>query len=135
MEVIFIEIPQPTQFYDLGNICLQYSRMFMLTPRAMTFARNHPVRGIHEAIPLQPIDVEEPFEKLGLDIISEINPHSYKKHTYILSTTNYFTHWMEFVPLNKVNDEVVIIFLEQHIMTRFGVPTILVLIMLHIFHC
>jgi hypothetical protein len=32
---------------------------------------------------------------------------------------------MELVPLTKVNDEVVINFLEQHIMTRFGVPTTL----------
>jgi hypothetical protein len=45
---------------------------------------------------------------------------------YILIATDYFTHWMEVVPLTKVNDEVVINFLEQHIMTRFGVPTTLV---------
>jgi hypothetical protein len=33
---------------------------------------------------------------------------------------------MEAIPLTKVNDEVVINFLEQHIMTRFGVPNTLV---------
>jgi hypothetical protein len=45
---------------------------------------------------------------------------------YILTTTDYFTHWMEVVPLNKLNEEVVINFLEQHIMTSFGVPATLV---------
>jgi hypothetical protein len=34
--------------------------------------------------------------------------------------------WMEVIPLTKVNEEVVINFLEQHIITRFGVPTTLV---------
>jgi hypothetical protein len=33
---------------------------------------------------------------------------------------------MESIPLTKVNEEVVINFLEQHIITRFGVPTTLV---------
>jgi hypothetical protein len=30
------------------------------------------------AVPLQPVIVEEPFEQWGLDIIGEINPHSFK---------------------------------------------------------
>jgi hypothetical protein len=77
-------------------------------------------------IPLQPIVVEEPFEQWGLDIIGEINPHSSKKHRYILTTTDYFTHWIEAIPLIKVNEEVVINFLEQYIITRFGVPNSLV---------
>jgi len=33
---------------------------------------------------LQPVVVEEPFEKLGLDIIGHINPHSSKQKGYIL---------------------------------------------------
>jgi hypothetical protein len=45
---------------------------------------------------------------------------------YILTVTDYFTRWTKAVPLTKVNDEVVINFLEQHIITRFGVPNSLV---------
>jgi hypothetical protein len=77
-------------------------------------------------VPLQPVVVEEPFEQWGLEIIGEINPHSSKKHRYILTTTDYFTCWTEAIPLTKVNDEVVINFLEQHIITRFGMPNSLV---------
>jgi hypothetical protein len=81
----------------------------------------------HKAtFPLQPVAVEEPFEQWGLDIIGEINPHSSKQHRYILTATDYFTCWIEAIPLVKVNEEVVINFLEQHIITRFGIPNSLV---------
>jgi hypothetical protein len=45
---------------------------------------------------------------------------------YILTATNYLMPWMEFVMLTKVNEEVVINFLEHHNIIRFGVPTTLV---------
>eukprot|EP00253_Pinus_taeda_P027097 PITA_27097 len=32
------------------------------------------------AFPLQPVNIEQPFEQWGLDIIGEINPHSSKQH-------------------------------------------------------
>lgn len=40
--------------------------------------------------PLQPIAMEEPFQKWSLDIIGEIFPHSSKDHHYILIATYYF---------------------------------------------
>eukprot|EP00253_Pinus_taeda_P032840 PITA_32840 len=43
------------------------------------------------AFPLQPVNVEQPFEQWGLDIIGEITPHSSKQHKYILTATGYFT--------------------------------------------
>ena len=45
---------------------------------------------------------------------------------YILTNTDYFTIWVEAIPLQKVNKDVVIEFLQDHIMTRFGVPISLV---------
>jgi hypothetical protein len=45
---------------------------------------------------------------------------------YILTTGDYFTHWMEVVLLTKVNHEVVVNLMEQCIITRFGVPNIVV---------
>jgi hypothetical protein len=55
-------------------------------------------------IPLQHVAIEEPFEQWGLDIIGEINPHSSKKHKYIMDSSDYFTHWIEVIPLVKVNE-------------------------------
>ena len=40
--------------------------------------------------------------------------------------TNYFTRWVEEIPLRKVNEDAVMDFLQNHIMTRFGVPISLV---------
>ena len=34
-----------------------------------------------------------------------------------MTTIDYFTRWIEAIPLVKVNEEVVISFLEQHIIT------------------
>jgi hypothetical protein len=50
---------------------------------------------------LQPIIVEEPFTQWGLDVIGPINPKSKKGHSYILTTSDYFTKWKEAVALKK----------------------------------
>ena len=70
--------------------------------------------------------ITEPFEKWGIDIIGEIKPNSSLQHKYILTATDYFTRWVEAIPLRKVNKEVVMDFLQDHIITRFGVPMSLV---------
>ena len=41
--------------------------------------------------PLQPVNIQQPFEQWGLDIIGEITPNSYKHHKYIITATDYFT--------------------------------------------
>jgi hypothetical protein len=61
-----------------------------------------------------------------LDIIGEITPSSSKIHKYILTATDYFMRWVEAIPLTHVNGKVVIQFIEQQLITRFGVPSILV---------
>jgi hypothetical protein len=67
-----------------------------------------------------------PFEQWGIYVIGEINTNSSKQHKYILETTYYFTIWSKVIPLTHVNEKVVIQFLEQHLITRFGVPSVLV---------
>ena len=76
--------------------------------------------------PLKPVIIIEPFEQWGLDIIGEIKPNSSLQHKYILIATDYFTRWVEAIPLCKINESVVMDFLQDHIMTRFGVPISLV---------
>ena len=61
-----------------------------------------------------------------MDIIGEIKLNSSLQHKYILTKTNYFTQWVEAIPLRKVNEDAVMTFLQDHIMTRFGVPISLV---------
>eukprot|EP00253_Pinus_taeda_P001458 PITA_01458 len=78
------------------------------------------------AFPLQPVNIEQPFEQWGLDIIGEITPNSSKQHKYILTATDYFTKWVEAIPLKTTNYEAIIEFIDQFIITRFGVPNALV---------
>ena len=59
-------------------------------------------------------------------MIGEILPHSSKQHWYILTATDYFTRWVEEIPLRQINDQEVIEFFTHSIITRFGVPTSLV---------
>ena len=47
---------------------------------------------------LKPIFVEAHFQQRGLDFIGEINPSSYGQHKWILTTTDYFTKWIEAIP-------------------------------------
>jgi hypothetical protein len=47
-------------------------------------------------------------------------------HKYILTTTDYFTNWEEAIPLTQVNEKVLIQFIEQQLIIRFGVPFFLV---------
>ena len=60
------------------------------------------------AFPLQPVTVQNPFEQWGLDVVGEINPNSSKLHKYILYATDYFSKWIEAIPLKVINDTEVI---------------------------
>eukprot|EP00253_Pinus_taeda_P005016 PITA_05016 len=77
------------------------------------------------SLPLQPVNINQPFIQWGLDIIGEIAPHSSKQHRYILIATDYFTKWVETVPLKTANAENIIEFIDQFIITRFGLPSAL----------
>jgi hypothetical protein len=57
-----------------------------------------------------------------LDFIGEIHPPSSGKHKWILTTTEYFTKWIEVVPTRQATDVVIIKFLESNILSRFGCP-------------
>eukprot|EP00253_Pinus_taeda_P021208 PITA_21208 len=77
------------------------------------------------SLPLQPVNIDQPLSQWGLDIIGEIIPHSSKQHRYILTVTDYFTKWVEAVPLKTANAKNIIEFIDQFIITRFGLPSAL----------
>jgi hypothetical protein len=74
------------------------------------------------ALPLVPVKTEAPFQQWGLDFIGEIHPHSSAQHKWILTATDYFTKWVEAIPTRNATDAVVISFLEENILSRFGCP-------------
>lgn len=56
-------------------------------------------------------------------MIGELKDNSSNGHKWILIAIDYFTIWVEVIPTMKATYEVVMNFLEDRIITRFGVPT------------
>ncbi|KAK2370658.1 hypothetical protein QL285_083688 [Trifolium repens] len=63
-----------------------------------------------------------PFRGWALDLIGEIKSASSKNQRYILVGIDYFTKWIEAIPLPNVDQEAVIGFIQNHIIYRFGIP-------------
>ena len=84
--------------------------------------------GKHKLLPLPliPISVEAPFQQWGLDFIGEIHPPSSGQHKWIITATDYFTKWIEAIPTRNTIDIVIIKFLLENIISRFGCPQRLV---------
>ena len=62
-----------------------------------------------------------PFHIWGLDLIGPINSPS-NGHIWILATTEYFTKWVEAIPLRKATRAAVANFIWEHIITQFRIP-------------
>eukprot|EP00253_Pinus_taeda_P028938 PITA_28938 len=72
--------------------------------------------------PLKPVEVNAPFQQSGLNFIGEIHPTSLGKHRWILTATDYFTKWIEAIPIRQATDTVIIQFLKSNILSHFGCP-------------
>ena len=76
-----------------------------------------------KSFPLKPIVVQAPFEQWGIDFINKFKDNSSNGYSWILTTIDYFTKWVEVIPTKKATDVVVMDFLEDRIIARFGVPS------------
>ena len=77
------------------------------------------------ALPLHPIQVDQPFSQWGLDFIGPINPPSNAGHKWKLPTIDYFTRWIEALSLKDATKNLVVEFLDG-IVTRFGAPSTII---------
>jgi hypothetical protein len=60
------------------------------------------------------------IQRMGIDLIGQINPPSSKGHKFVLLATDYFTKWVEAIPLKKVTLENMVDFVKEQIIYRFG---------------
>jgi hypothetical protein len=67
--------------------------------------------------------VEAPFQQWGLDFIVNFNDNSSNGYSWVIIATYYFTKWVEAIPTKSTTEKVVMDFLEDRIITRFGVPS------------
>ncbi|XP_026419664.1 uncharacterized protein K02A2.6-like [Papaver somniferum] len=72
--------------------------------------------------PLHSVSSPWPFYRWGLDIIGNINPASSKQHEYIITASEYFTKWVEAIPLRGTTGATIAAFIKEYIICRFGVP-------------
>ena len=63
-----------------------------------------------------------PFRRWVMDLIGKIYSASSKGHNFILVATDYFTKWVEAIPLKNAEQKDVIRFIKEHIIHRFGIP-------------
>jgi hypothetical protein len=71
---------------------------------------------------MNPIIKPWPFRGWGMEMIGKINPPSSKAHQFILAITDYFTKWVEAVPMKSITSRDVINFIRKHVIHRFGIP-------------
>ena len=62
-----------------------------------------------------------PFHTWGLNLMGPVNPPS-REYIWILVAIDYFTKWVETVPLRKAIRGAVANFIKENIIVRFGVP-------------
>jgi hypothetical protein len=64
---------------------------------------------------MNPIIKPWSFRGWGMDMIDKINPSSSKGHQYILTIMDYFTKWVEAIPMKSVTSKDVINFIKEHV--------------------
>ena len=62
------------------------------------------------------------FRGWEIDLIGRIYPPSSKNNKFILVATDYFTKWVEAIPLKNVTSKDMVEFVKEHIIYRFGIP-------------
>jgi hypothetical protein len=75
--------------------------------------------------PLHPVVFIGPFAKWGIDFMT-CNPHSTRRHGYIIVYVDHFTKWAEAMPTFDNTGKTGTLFILNHIITRFCVPQAIV---------
>jgi hypothetical protein len=71
---------------------------------------------------MNPIIKPWPFTGWAIDLIGQVYPPSGKGNKFMLVATNYFTKWVEAIPIMIVTSSNMIDFVKEHIVYRFGIP-------------
>ena len=71
---------------------------------------------------LIPFTTKWPFHQWAFDLIGIMHPHSSNGHTHIITTTDYFTKWVEAVPLTQATGKQISMFILNYIICRYGIP-------------
>jgi hypothetical protein len=73
---------------------------------------------------LNPIGVEEIFERIGVDFVGPL-PRTKEGNKYICVATEYLTKWPEAIAMKEATAEKVVEFIYKKIICRYGCPKII----------
>ncbi|WJX33931.1 hypothetical protein P8452_22093 [Trifolium repens] len=73
-------------------------------------------------IPLNVMLSPWPFAMWGIDVIGLIEPRASNGHRFILVAIDYFTKWVEAASYANVTKQVVVRFIKNEIICRYGLP-------------
>jgi transposase InsO family protein len=71
---------------------------------------------------MNPIIRPWPFKGWAIGLIEQIYPPSSKGLRFVLVAMDYFTKWVEAIPIKIVTSSNMIDFVKEHIVYRFGIP-------------
>ena len=110
-----------TQGYWWPNMQKEAQEYVKKCDQCQRFAPNiHQPGGV-----LNPLSSPWPFAQWGLDIVGPF-PKAVGNKKYLIVYTDYFTKWVETEPLANIRDADVKRFIWKNIITRFGVPNVLI---------
>lgn len=78
------------------------------------------------ATELYPVVNLWPFRAWAMDLIGMIYPPSSRKHRFIVVASNYFSKWVEAIPMKSVDQSNLSRVLKENIICRFGLPKTIV---------
>ncbi|KAL5540047.1 hypothetical protein UlMin_042820 [Ulmus minor] len=103
----------PTLFKDTNEFCRSCERCQKLG----SISRRH-------MMPLNPILVVEIFDCWGIDFMGPFPPSF--GYLYILLAVDYVSKWVEAIPSRTNDNKVVVKFLKEHILSRYGTPRVII---------
>ncbi|CAI9771431.1 unnamed protein product [Fraxinus pennsylvanica] len=98
----------------MGESCAQYAKSCLA-------CQKHGLIQRASTREMTPIIKPWPFKGWAIDLIGKIYPPFSKQHTFIIVATDFFTKWVEAIPLKEITQKSVIEFIRDHIIYRFGI--------------
>ena len=71
---------------------------------------------------MQQTVMNHPIEMLGIDLMGPFPPSRGTRNDFLLVEVDYYTHWVELLPLRKATASAIALILQREVFTRFGIP-------------
>ena len=99
MEGHYQGCPEIGKYFGTFNACSKYCVGLTAQVSSCDMCQRINQKQVIEKPELHPIPVHSPWFHIGVDFVGPISPPSTSGNNYILTLSDYFTKWVEVVPL------------------------------------